>query len=272
MIVLASCGPASLPPGDTIEDADEAQNRAIHEFNVELDRRLVGPAARGYGNFVPQPVRRGVSNFASNLAQPTYVLNNLLQVRVGQASQNTLRFLINTTIGIGGIFDPATPLGVPAAETGFGETLHIYGVEEGDFVMLPGLGPSTTRDTVGLVVDVATNPVRLILPSPESGYVFAPETLDLFGQRFEADAFFDEILFESADSYSQLRTLYLQSRRFELGRSDMGNDPFIDPFSSDDDPFIDPFSPDDSASGAAPGPTVAAAEASFGPTNPDIAE
>jgi phospholipid-binding lipoprotein MlaA len=108
LAALTACGPASLPPGDTVEDASEAQNRSVHRLNVALDSALVGPAADGYGNAVPQPVRRGVSNFASNLNQPGYVLNDLLQLRLEDAMRNTLRFAINSTVGLGGLLDPAT--------------------------------------------------------------------------------------------------------------------------------------------------------------------
>lgn len=247
--MLASCGPAALPPGDSIVDADEAQNRAVHQFNLSLDRSLVGPAARGYGTAVPQPVRRGIDNFASNLAQPSYVLNNIFQFRLGQATHNTLRFVVNSTIGLGGIFDPATAIGLDARETDFGETLHIYGAPEGDFVMLPVFGPSTTRDTVGLVVDIATNPVRHILPVPESRYVTAAEVLDRFGDRYEFGDTVDSVLYESADSYAQLRSLYLQNRRFELGGPVLsfdtpGNDDdiYADPYSAPySDPYADPY-------------------------------
>lgn len=234
-----------MPPGDSIVDADEAQNRSVHRFNLALDRGLVRPASRGYGSAVPEPVRDGIDNFASNLAQPSYVLNNILQFRLGQATHNTMRFLINSTIGLGGILDPATAIGLDARETDFGETLHIYGAPEGDFVMLPVFGPSTTRDTVGLVVDIATNPVRYVLPVPESRYVVGAEVLDRFGDRYVNDDVFESLLYESADSYAQLRSLYLQNRRFELGGpvltygdGDNAGDPYSDPYA---DPYIDVY-------------------------------
>lgn len=242
MVTLAACGPATLPQGDRITDADEAQNRAVHRFNVALDQAVVGPTARGYGTIVPEPMRIGVDNFASNLSQPSYVLNNLLQARIGQATQNVVRFLVNSTIGIGGIFDPATAIGVPAAKTDFGQTLHIWGVPEGDFVMLPGFGPSTTRDTVGLIVDMATNPVRQVVAPGERHYVTGVQLLDLLGDRYEVDDVFDDLIYDSADSYAQLRSLYLQSRRFALGGgasataaldgddADIYADPYIDPY------------------------------------------
>ena len=238
--LVTACGPAALPPGDTIVDADEAQNRAVHQFNIALDRAIVDPAARGYGSAVPEPIRQGVDNVASNLAQPSYVLNNLLQFRLGQATHNTLRFVINSTIGIGGIFDPATAIGLDARETDFGETLHIYGAPEGDFVMLPVFGPSTTRDTVGLIFDLAANPVRVALPAPESRYVTGAEVLERFGDRYVNDDLIDSVLYESTDGYAQLRSLYLQNRRFELGgpvlsygdetSGDIYSDPYADPY------------------------------------------
>jgi phospholipid-binding lipoprotein MlaA len=248
LLALTACGPAALPPGDRIADADEAQNRAVHQFNVSLDRALVGPAARGYGTAVPEPVRQGVSNFASNLSQPSYIMNNLLQVRIGQASQNTLRFLVNSTVGLGGLFDPATALGLPAQETDFGETLHVWGAPEGDFVMLPVFGPSTTRDTVGLVVDIALNPVRHAVSEPDRRYVTGAELLDRFGDRYELDDVFNDVLYESADSYAQLRSLYLQNRRFELGGPTLG----FDTAGLGDDIYTDPYSDPASGNSVAP--------------------
>ena len=239
LLVLGACGPATLPQGDRIADADEAQNRAVHRFNLALDRAVVGPTARGYGTIVPDPLREGVDNFASNLSQPSYILNNLLQVRIGQATQNVVRFMINSTIGIGGIFDPATAIGVPAARTDFGQTLHIWGVPEGDFVMLPGFGPSTTRDTVGLIVDMATNPVRQVVPAGDGHYVTGVQLLDLLGDRYEVDDVLDDLIYASTDSYAQLRSLYLQSRRFELGGPTAGLDDAVDDIYAD--PYIDPY-------------------------------
>nr|WP_255599407.1 VacJ family lipoprotein [Hasllibacter sp. MH4015] len=253
---LAACGPATLPPGDQITDADEARNRAAHQFNLSLDRAVLGPTADAYGDGVPERVRTGISNFASNLSQPSHVVNNILQLRLGDAAQNTLRFAINTTIGIGGLFDPATALGVPEEATDFGETLHIYGFGEGDYVVHPVLGPSTTRDTVGMVVDFALNPLRHYVQPPESTYLTATSVAAGLDSRYQFDTTIDSVLYESADSYAQLRSLYLQQRRFELGgpaatyedpyasgdpASDaaaVAADPTYDPYS---DPYFDPY-------------------------------
>jgi phospholipid-binding lipoprotein MlaA len=247
--LVASCGPAAMPPGDSIVDADEAQNRAVHEFNVSLDRAVFGTASREFGAAVPEPIRQGIDNFASNLSHPSYVLNNILQLRLGQASQNTLRFIVNSTIGLGGIFDPATALGVAEQETDFGETLYIYGLPEGDFVMLPILGPSTTRDTLGTVLNIAIDPLRNVLPTTESRYVFVLEAADGLSDRAELGDSIDSVLYESADSYAQLRSIYLQNRRFELSEGatgaeigGAGDDIYADPYASpSSDPYVDPY-------------------------------
>ena len=169
LFALVSCGPAPAP--QRINDPYEATNRRVHAVNRGLDRVLLRPASKAY-SLLPQPVEKGVANFAANLDGPGDVLNNLLQGRVAQAGQNTLRFATNTVFGIGGLFDVATALGVPAAETDFGATLHVWGVGEGSYVELPGLGPSTTRDAAGTAVDFLTNPVRQLLacsiPPPTS--------------------------------------------------------------------------------------------------------
>ena len=256
LVLVTACGPATLPPGDQITDADEARNRAAHATNLALDRNLLDPVATAYGTALPEPVRVGVSNFASNLDQPGYVINNLLQLRLGDAAQNTLRFALNSTVGVGGLFDVATALGVPEEETDFGETLHIYGVGEGDYVVHPVLGPSTTRDTVGMVVDYALNPLSYFVDVPESRYVTAANVASGLNSRYEFDATIDSVLYESADSYAQLRSLYLQQRRFELGGADatyedpyanedpvaaaeaVAADPNYDPYS---DPYFDPY-------------------------------
>lgn len=255
-LLIVACGPATLPPGDQIADADEVRNRAAHQLNIALDRAVLDPAATAYGTAVPEPLRVGVSNFASNLSQPGYVVNNLLQFRLGDASQNTLRFALNSTLGVAGIFDVATALGVPAEETDFGETLHIYGVGEGDYVVHPGLGPSTTRDTVGMVVDYALNPLRHVVETPESRYFTGTRIASGLNSRYQFDTTIDSVLYESADSYAQLRSLFLQQRRFELGGADavyedpyanedpaaaaeaVAADPNYDPYS---DPYFDPY-------------------------------
>lgn len=230
LAALAACGPAAAPP--VTSDPDEARNREVHAFNRALDSAVLRPAGIGLTNSVPAPVLQGVSNFAANLDLPGSVLNDVLQLRLGKAVENTLRFALNTTVGIGGLFDPAAALGVMGDPTDFGETLHVWGVAEGNYAELPVLGPTTDRDTVGAMVDLVLNPLRLIIPRD---YALVPPAADLLstvGDRGRYSATFDSILYDSADSYAQARLLYLMNRRFELGiaADDANDDPYEDPY------------------------------------------
>ncbi len=224
---LAAC--AAPPPPSEPFDPSEAQNRKTHEFNKSLDKAFLGPASQGYGSAIPEPLQRGVQNFAGNLDLPGDVLNGILQGRPGRASENTLRFVLNTTVGIGGLFDPARALGVEGKPTDFGETLHVWGVAEGAYNELPVLGPSTDRDTVGRVVDIFINPVRLAIPDEGRTALAGVGVASTLGDRYRFGDTVDSILYDSADSYTQARLLYLQNRRFELGQT-TGETDFEDPY------------------------------------------
>ncbi len=181
------------------------------------------------------PISQGVVNFANNLSGPTDIVNSVLQLRLGRAAENTLRFAINTTIGLGGIFDPATAMGVAGKETDFGETLHVWGFGEGQYLEPPLLGPSTTRDLSGLIVDVAINPLQVFLPPPDSYVGTVAGVASRVVDRGRYVEMVDSILYNSADSYAQARLLYLQNRRFQLGQtagdaalSDQFEDPYAE--------------------------------------------
>ena len=227
--LLASCGPAPTPVG--ISDPNEAKNRAFHEFNVDLDHTLVRPIAKGVDKAVPDPVSIGITNFAGNLNLPGTVVNDLLQIKLGKAVENTLRFALNTTIGIGGIFDPASKLGVPGKSTDFGETLHVWGMPEGNYIELPVLGPSTDRDMLGDLVDYAMNPLRVLVP-PSKAYIGTlAKVAAKISDRGRYSATVDSILYESADGYAQARILYLEHRRYQLGQVP-SDDSFEDPYAN----------------------------------------
>jgi phospholipid-binding lipoprotein MlaA len=242
---LAACG--GTPSANGINDPFEPTNRKIHGFNKGVDRALVGPASKGYG-IVPQPLKRAVGNVADTLDIPGDIANNLLQLRLVAAAENTLRLGVNLTFGLAGTIDVSSELGLEGRPTDFGETLYVWGVGEGPYLELPLAGPSTVRDTVGTVVDVALNPVRLALPEKEA---MAATALKLFSRLGDRDRFsdtVDSLLYESADSYAQARLLYLQNRRFELGKGDgtaegASDDGFIDPYADapSNDDFIDPY-------------------------------
>ena len=212
---IASC---SAPHAVGINDPHEEANRKTHASNRMLDRKLIKPASGAYGTGLPQPVRQGIGNFASNLGLPGVVVNNLLQLNLKDALKNSTRFFLNTTIGVGGLLDPSTAMGLHEESSDFGETLHVWGVGEGNYVELPFIGPSTERDMAGMVVDLFTNP--LSFGASGAGKLISPTAkgLSKLGDRYEFSDTIDTILYDSADSYAQARLLYLQHRRFELGQ------------------------------------------------------
>ncbi|UYP67976.1 VacJ family lipoprotein [Thalassobacter stenotrophicus] len=236
LVGVALLGACATPDvGSQIDDPYEVTNRAVHAENLLLDQQLVRPVSNAYGTSVPGPMQKGIANVASNLSTPSDVLNNLLQVRLGQAAQNTSRFLVNSTVGVFGLFDVASAMGIPAAPTDFGETLYYWRVPEGSYAVLPVVGPSTSRHAVGRLVDLALNPIRSAVPAPEStiGTVFG--VADAFGTRYRNAELIDSVLYESADSYAQARLLYLQNRRFQLRGSEVDDD-YFDPY---EDPYAD---------------------------------
>src|SRR5690349_6885375 len=150
--LLSAC--ASLPQGERDpRDRFERANRAVYRFNDSLDRHIAKPMAKGYVKVVPAPVRTGVGNFFNNLTYPTVIVNDLLQAKLKSFASDTARLVVNTTIGIGGLFDPATQMGLPTGDEDFGQTLGKWGVPPGSYMVLPIFGPSTVRDTVGFVGD-----------------------------------------------------------------------------------------------------------------------
>lgn len=229
--VLAACGPAPAPQG--INDPYEKGNRATHQFNLAADRAVLRPLSRVMGDG-SGPVSRGLGNFAANLGTPGDVVNDLLQLRLGRATHNTLRFAINSTLGLGGLLDPATAMGAPAKKTDFGETLHVWGVDEGAYVELPLLGPSTQRDALGSAVDLVLDPMNYLLPKPESYFGTFAKGASQLSDRARYSGTVDSILYESADSYAQMRLLYLQNRRYELGQTTGADADFVDPY---EDPY-----------------------------------
>lgn len=239
MLGLSACAsdPASRSAGG-YHDPYEDQNRRTHQFNRSVDRAIIDPLAQGYGGATSGDMRQVVGNLASHLSLPNDVINNLLQGDVEAALRNSGRFVINTVVGFAGLLDPASELKISRERADFGQTLHVWGAAEGAYVELPFWGPSTTRDTVGIAVDLVLDPFVLLLSRPQTYVGTAAYVLDGIGNRFEYDATVSSVLHESADSYAQSRSIYLQNRRFELGiqAEDAYLDPYLDPYS---DPYED---------------------------------
>ncbi|WP_323035659.1 VacJ family lipoprotein [Pararhodobacter sp.] len=178
----------------------------------------------------PSPFRRIVSNFGSNLGIPSTIVNDLLQIRPDRAAENTLRLVVNTTIGVGGLFDPAGAMGLHGRTSDFGETLHRWGVGEGAYMVLPVLGPTTERDATGMIVDIALNPLRYIVPSPEIHWTTVARAAGRMADRAEYADLLDANVINTSDPYAQARLLYLQTRRYHLGIENEAEviDPYAD--------------------------------------------
>lgn len=196
-------------------DPYESTNRAVHSFNVSVDKVLFRPASKGYVTIVPEPIVTSFSHFADNLSMPSVMVDSLLQGRFKQAGIALARFAINSTVGFAGLADPASDFEIPEVDTDFGETLYVWGFDEGAYVELPLYGPSTTRDAVGVVVNLFTNPLDYSDAPPKNIGVYA-EVVKRMGDRGRYSDTVDAVLYQSADSYAQSRSIYLQNRRFEL--------------------------------------------------------
>lgn len=217
-VLLSACAtrtPEQKASGEVF-DPYERTNRSIHSFNVGVDKVLFRPASKGYVTIVPAPMVDSFNHFAQNLSMPGMMVDSLLQGNVKQAGNALARFVINSTVGFAGLADPATEFEIPQVDTDFGETLYVWGFDEGAYVELPFYGPSTTRDAVGIVVNLFTNPLDYTDPRPADHLGLYAEVVRRMGDRGRYSDTVDALLYESADSYAQLRSLYLQNRRFDL--------------------------------------------------------
>lgn len=236
VLFLAACGTGEPVSRGLIYDPYEENNRGTHNFNKAVDRIILSPASNGYGTIVPPEIRDRVGDFSDHLSLPNDVINNTLQGNLGGAGNSAARFVINTVAGFGGFVDVASLFGMKRHDTDFGETLHVWGAAEGPYVELPFLGPSTSRDTVGTVVDIFFDPFFVVLKEPTSYLSPTAYVVNAMGDRYDYQDTVDSLLYESADSYAQARILYLQNRRFELGidsapgEGEEGFDPYEDPY------------------------------------------
>ncbi len=198
---------AAEDAGDS--DPWEGYNRAVFAFNDKLDRVLLKPIAKGYRAVSPQVVETGVSNFFDNLGELSNIVNDILQLKMGQAANDTGRFLVNSTVGIGGLIDVADSIGLDKSDgEDFGQTLGDWGVASGPYLMLPFLGPSTLRDAPSRFVDSYTNPIRYLEDVPTRNSLYAGNVVS---DRAELLAV-EELT--NGDKYLFVRDAYLQRRDF----------------------------------------------------------
>lgn len=210
---------------DTTSDPLEPFNRTMYKFNEKLDAYVLKPVAKGYRAVTPVPVRQGVSNFFSNLREPIAFLNSALQGKLGDAASDLGRFVTNTTIGILGVFDVATRLGLEKHNEDFGQTLGVWGLAEGPYLVLPFFGPSSMRDGVGLVGDYAAYPPTYNEETSTTWKLFAVEVVDTRTRYLEAGDILEQA--GGDDPYVFVREAYRQRRR-NLIRGDTAPAP-VDP-------------------------------------------
>ena len=224
LALAVGCGgcasrPATPPEplaADPDHDPAEPVNRAIFKANLAADHAVVRPVAQAYVDHVPQVVRQGVHNVVQNLKEPATAVNDLLQGHVAKAWQSVGRLAVNTTVGGAGLVDVAKKWGLPPHRADFGETLAVWGVKQGPFVELPLLGPSSARDAVGTVVDLAMNPLAYVGGPPAAYASIASGGADAVDVRAQHLKDLDDLERNSLDFYAELRSVYRQHRAAEI--------------------------------------------------------
>lgn len=205
------------------KDPLEGFNRAVWAVNRGADKVVVKPVTQVYRAVAPKPARDGVRNFFANVSEPFSFINNVLQGKVDRAVRNLGRFLVNTTAGIGGLFDQASRVGIRTADEDFGQTLAAWGANGGPYLVLPLLGPSTLRDGVGLGVAQLADPYRVCLrecdlPKGVPTGLTALQIISIRDGLIETGA--DSFLESSLDPYAAARSAFLQRRRAEILNQD----------------------------------------------------
>ncbi len=258
---LGVAGCATLPSGKPDpRDRFERFNRSVYAFNVALDHAILRPITRAYVKVTPLPVRTSVNNFVTNLAYPETIVNNFLQGKVNDGISDIARLVVNTTIGIGGLFDPATGMSLDRHDEDFGQTLGRWGLHDGPYVMLPILGPSTVRDTIGMAPDyLLLHEIETVQLFDNNAYIewslLAVDAVNRRAQLLDED----KILERTYDPYAFLRGAYLQRRAYLIHDGEM----------TPEEEFPDTDTSGEAAP-AAPSPTPPAVPAGAAPVQPTV--
>lgn len=215
-----------LTPGLGLADVDpwEGANRKIHQVNDLADRAILKPLAKGYEWLLPNFARRFVRNVFRNVGTPSVAVNQLLQGKPRRAASDTTRFLINTTLGLAGLVDVATVIGLDTHEEDFGQTLLVWGVQNGPFLVIPFRGAATTTHALGMVVEAFANPVQLISPARDRYIIRGINIVDRRAGLLAAESLL------TGDEYLFLRDAYLQRRAYLVNDGELDEDPFLDDF------------------------------------------
>ena len=215
---------------EDVADPWEGMNRKVQAFNDTADRFVLKPVAKGYRAVTPKPVRRSVGNFFSNLLTPVVALNQLLQGKPRESGSDAMRFLVNTTLGVGGLFDVSSKVGLVQHEEDFDQTYARWGVGSGPYLVLPFLGPSTVRGGVGTATGFFTNPLRYVDDRSVGVTLGALYLIDGRAQLLDVEQLV------GGDRYTFIRDAYLQRREFLINDGAVPEeDPFLDDSEFEDD-------------------------------------
>lgn len=224
--LLTGCAGTQTADGEVNPDPYEDANRSFYAFNDYLDRRIMIPVAEGYVKVAPEPVRDGMTNFFNNLEYLDVILHSFLQGKLGQGFSDLTRFVVNSTIGLGGLLDVATEMGLEEHEEDLGQTLAVWGVDPGAYLYIPFLGPYTARNSPDLASSYFTNPLTYF----STIFLLPVSALDLLNDRanlLDSSEFVDEA---SIDPYSFIREAYLQQRRYLIHDGDPPSEGYDDIF------------------------------------------
>lgn len=233
-LLLSACAHTGGAQEQADVDPWEPFNRKVFTFNEKVDQAVIKPVARGYRRVVPSSVRKGVGNVFRNLTEPTTIVNDLLQGKFAQAGDDFFRFLINSTFGVLGWHDVATPLGMERHEEDFGQTFSVWGFARGPYLVLPLLGPSTVTDGVGyLPYTLYTDPRTMDGYTTQTFTLLGVDTIDSRARLLGAS----DVVELQLDPYVFRRETYLQRREQLIHDGDPPGDEFDDDFF--DDEFLD---------------------------------
>ena len=228
LVALSACATTGEESSTTaVYDPLEGWNRGVFAFNEGVDKAILEPTAKGYRAITNEPVRDGVSNFLTNLNQPVVFANTILQGKPVAAVDTAARFLVNSTVGIVGIFDPATSASIPEHREDFGQTLAVWGVSNGPYLMLPFMGPSNLRDLGGRGVDAAFNPLNYAEFEGDTEFRVTTTVVGLVAAREGVIEEFDALR-DQPEPYIALRRLYTQQRTAAIRDGREQEDPFKD--------------------------------------------
>lgn len=220
--IVAALVLASACSTHTNDDPIEPFNRAVFKFNEAIDTVLIKPVAQGYRFITPQPVRNSIGNAVSNLGEPFSMANNFLQGEFTLGMKNFWRFVINSTLGIGGLNDVASTAGLTSTREDIGQTLAVWGVGSGPYLVLPLLGPSNGRDAVGTIAGWFADPVNIAIQDNTTQIaVAAGSALVIREQLLDP---IDDIYSSSLDPYASFRSIYNQRRAAEI-KNQRSNEP-----------------------------------------------